>query len=100
MDAEALLSLKAFLMDELKASLINSPTKFSDEKGKIIQEWDGILSSKDTIYLLEAKHTMTDDKVKTIAQRVEQFPKMIQQSTRKDLDVKNKKIVGSLHERI
>jgi hypothetical protein len=94
MEAEALLSMKAFLMNQLKASPINSPTKFSDEKGKIIQEWDGILSSKDTIYLLEAKHTMTVDKVKTIAQRVEQFPKMIEQSTRKDLDLKNKKIVG------
>ena len=94
MEAEALLSLKAFLMNELKASPINSPNKFFDEKRQIIQEWDGILSSKDTIYLLEAKHTMTVDKVKTIAQRVEQFPKMIQQSTRKDLDLKNKKIVG------
>ena len=94
MEAEALLFLKAFLMNELKASPINSPTKFFDEKRQIIQEWDGILSSKDTIYLLEAKHTMTVDKVKTIAQRVEQFPKMIQQSTRKDLDLKNKKIVG------
>ncbi len=84
--------LKTFKAEELPISL---STEFSDEKGVKIQEWDGIVSTKDTLYLLEAKHTMTVKKVKKIAERVKKFPKIVARSTRKDeIDLKNKKIVG------
>jgi hypothetical protein len=46
-------------MKEGKASPI---TEFFDGKGRQIQEWDKIIESKDTPYLLEAKHTMTVEK--------------------------------------
>ena len=46
-----------------------------------------------TEYLLEAKHAMTIEKVKTIAERVKQFPKMIEESRQKDF-AKYSKIVG------
>ena len=84
--------LKTFKAEELPISL---STEFSDEKGVKIQEWDGILSTKDTLYLLEAKHTMTVKKVRKIAERVKKFPEIVARSTRKDeIDLKNKKIVG------
>ena len=65
-----------------------------DEKGRQVQEWDGILLSEDTLYLLEEKHAITVKKVKSTADRVQQFPKMIELSSQKVLDVKYRKIVG------
>jgi hypothetical protein len=91
MEAETLLSMMAFLEAKFQAVSINLPTDFSDEKGRQIQEWDGVLLAKDTIYLLEAKHAMKVKKIKTIAERVKQFPEMIEQL---DFNVKYSKIVG------
>ena len=67
-----------------------------DKKGRIIQEWDGVLSAKGTLYLLEAKHFMTVDKVKAIAERVKEFPEKFEQSSKKGFDVtySKKNIVG------
>jgi hypothetical protein len=91
MEAETLLSMKAYLVEKLRTSPINLPT---DGNGGQIQEWDGILLSEDTLYLLEAKHAMTVEKVKKIAERVNQFPKMIQLSSQKMFNAKYSKIVG------
>jgi hypothetical protein len=91
MEAETLLSMMAFLEAKFQAVSISLPTDFSDEKGRQIQEWDGVLLAKDTIYLLEAKHAMKVKKIKTIAERVKQFPEMIEQL---DFNVKYSKIVG------
>ena len=81
MEAETLLSMKAYLVEKLRASPLNLPTDFFDGNRGQIQEWDGILLSEDTLYLLEAKHAMTVEKVKKIAERVNQFSKMIQLSS-------------------
>jgi hypothetical protein len=89
MEAETLLSMKAFLKEKFQALPINLSTDFFDEKGRQIQEWDGVLLSKDALYLLEAKHTMNVKKIKTISERVKQFPEMIEQA-----DFKYSKIVG------
>lgn len=78
MEAETLLSMKAYLAEKLQVFPINLPTDFFDGNGRQIQEWDGILYSEDTRYLLEVKHAMTVEKVKKIAERVNQFPKMIE----------------------
>jgi hypothetical protein len=59
-----MLSMKTYLMEKLFASSIDLPTDIYDSKGKQIQEWDGVLLSGDTIYLLEAKHSMSVEKVK------------------------------------
>ena len=94
MEAETLLPMKAYLVEKLQASPINLPTEFFDGNGGQIQEWDGILSSEDTLYLLEAKHTMKIENVKNIAERVNQFPKMIELSSQKMFNAKYSKIVG------
>ena len=89
MEAETLRSMIAFLKEKFQALPINLSTDFFDEKGKQIQEWDGVLLSKDALYLLEAKHVMTVEKIKTIAERVIQFPKMIERYPQKEfVDVK------------
>jgi hypothetical protein len=95
MKAKTLLSMMSFLSEKFQARPIYLPTDFSDEKERKIQEWDGVLLAKDTLYLLEAKHSMKVGKIKTIAERVKQFREMIEQSSqKKELDVKYSKIVG------
>jgi hypothetical protein len=94
MEAETLLSMKSYLMEKLLASSIDFPTDIYDSTGKQIQEWDGILLSGDTLYLLEAKHSMSIEKIKKIADRVEQFPQIMKLSAEKVFDVKDRKIVG------
>ena len=94
MEAETLLSMKTYLMEKLLASSIDLPTDIYDSTGKQIQEWDGILLSGDTLYLLEAKHSMSIEKVKKIADRVKQFPQIMKLSAEKVFDVKDRKIVG------
>ncbi|KAH6582233.1 hypothetical protein BASA50_008030 [Batrachochytrium salamandrivorans] len=81
-------------MEKLLASSINLPTDIYDSTGKQIQEWDGILLSGDTLYLLEAKHSMSIEKVKKIADRVKQFPQIMKLSAGKVFDVKDRKFVG------
>ena len=97
MEAETLLSMKAFLEEKFQATPINLPTDFFDATGRQIQEWDGALSSKNTLYLLEAKHAMTVEKVKKIAERLKQFAEMIKPSSKESPeheDIEYTKIVG------
>jgi hypothetical protein len=94
MEAETLLSMKTYLMEKLLASSIDLPTDIYDSTGKQIQEWDGILLSGDTLYLLEAKHSMSIEKIKKIADRVKKFPQIMKLSADKVFDVKDRKIVG------
>jgi len=81
-----------FLEAKFQTVSINLPTDFSDEKERKIQELDGVLLAKDTLYLLEAKHAMTVEKIKTIAERVNQFS--IERYPQKEFNVKYSKIVG------
>ena len=94
MEAETLLSMKTYLMEKLLASSIDLPTDIYDSTGKQIQEWDGILLSGDTLYLLEAKHSVSIEKIKKIADRVKKFPQIMKLSAEKVFDVKDRKIVG------
>ena len=94
MESETLLSMKAFLKEKFQALPINLSTDFFDEKGRQIQEWDGVLLSGDTLYLLEAKHSMSVEKVKEMALRVKHFPKIMELSTQKEFKIKYNKIVG------
>lgn len=70
------------------------PTNIYDSTGKQIQEWDGVLLSEDTLYLLEAKHSMSVEKVKEMASRVKHFTKIMELSTQKEFNIKYNKIVG------
>jgi hypothetical protein len=94
MEAETLLSMKTHLMENLLASPIDLPTDIYDLNGNQIQEWDGVLLSGDTLYLLEAKHSMSVEKVKEIARRVEHFPEIMKLSIQEEFNIKYSKIVG------
>ena len=94
MEAETLLSMKTYLMEKLLATSIDLPTDIYDSNGKQIQEWDGILLSQDTLYLLEAKHSMSAEKVKEMATRVKLFPQIIELSAQREFSIKYSKIVG------
>ena len=74
MKAETLLSMKTFLMEKLHASSIELPTDIIDTMGNQVQEWDGILLAGETLYLLEAKHSISVKKLNEMAKRVENFP--------------------------
>lgn len=95
MEAETLLAMKTYIMEELLASPIDLPSDFYDSAtGNKIQEWDGILISENTLYLLEAKHSMSIQKVKKLADRIKSFPQTLQRSAKMDFPVKFNKIVG------
>jgi hypothetical protein len=94
MEAETLLSMKTYLMEKLLAASIDLPTDIYDSEGTQIQEWDGVLLSGDTLYLLEAKHSMSVEKVKEMAGRVKRFPQIMELSTQKEFNIKYNKIVG------
>lgn len=79
-EAETLLAMKSYLAEKLLATPVDLPTDFHDSNGRKIQEWDGALLSADTLYLLEAKHSMSEEKVKNIAARVEAFPNVVKKS--------------------
>ena len=92
--AEPLLAMKSYLADKLNASPVGLPTDFHDSDGRQLQEWDGAFLSADTLYLLELKHSMSEDKVKNFAARVEAFPKVLKESKLKWLADEFSKIVG------
>ncbi|KAJ3098217.1 Centromere/kinetochore protein zw10, partial [Phlyctochytrium bullatum] len=77
MEAETLLSITSHLIEDLNACPLSLPT----DLGKRIQEWDGALLSGNVLFLLEAKHSMTVDKVKKVANRVLQFTEMLERSS-------------------
>ena len=81
MEAETLLSVRNFLMENLKATPLNLSNDLFDKEGRQVQEWDGILWSQDAIYLLEAKHSMTVSKEKAIGRKVKKFSKIIERSS-------------------
>jgi hypothetical protein len=84
MEAETLLSIKAVIKKIFKVPPQELEKEFYDQKGQLIQEWDGVLLSSEggTLYLLEAKHSMTVKKVKKIAERLEMFPETLKKSGR------------------
>jgi hypothetical protein len=94
MEAETLLAMKSHFKEELPAPPDEQPTDFYDSNRRQIQEWDGVLLSDSTLYLLEAKHSMSIKKVKQLADRVKAFPQTLERSTRRDLDGKYSRIVG------
>ncbi len=94
MEEETLLSMKAFLLQQLPEAPVELFTEFFDENGRQLQEWDGVLLSGDTLYLLEAKHSMSMKKLKKLAARVKSFPKTLKRSTEKSLAGKFSSIVG------
>jgi hypothetical protein len=89
--AETVLS---YLRGEHGASAVELPTGIFDAKGRQIQEWDGILLSQQVLYLLEAKHSMSIDKLRRVARRVSLFPQKIASSVQQEFRVDYKKVVG------
>jgi hypothetical protein len=61
-----------------------------------LQEWDAIIYAEDTLYLLEAKHSMVPGTIQILRNRVENFPLTVKSSAQKDdlIPYMNGSIVG------
>lgn len=94
MEAETLLSMRTYLLEKLGTSSQELPSDIVDAAGIQIQEWDGILLVDKTLYLLEAKHSMSFEKVRGMAARVVQFNQLIKTSSQKEFNVEFEKVVG------
>jgi hypothetical protein len=70
---EVSLAMKNYLLKNLGSSVIEMPTDIMGSDGKIKQEWDGAFKVEDVLYLCEAKHVMTLDKVLKIPDRIKKF---------------------------
>ena len=77
MEAETLLAMKSYLAGKLLASPVDLPTDIHDSDGRKLQEWDGALLSGNTLYLLEAKHSMSMEKVLKLAARARATPMIL-----------------------
>ena len=80
-------------METLSAVSVELPTEFKNCNGRPLQEWDGVLLSADTLYLLEAKHSTSVDKLMKMAKRVNSFPETLARFTLKTSDLKFSKVV-------
>lgn len=73
MEEEVSLAMKNYLLKNLGFSVMEMPTDIMGSDGKIKQEWDGAFKVEDVLYLCEAKHVMTLDKVLKIPDRIKKF---------------------------
>ncbi|KAF0458566.1 hypothetical protein F8M41_000953 [Gigaspora margarita] len=87
MEEETLLAVQNALIEK-----INGPTKiFSkrvmfDQEGKSLIKWDGILICEDRVFLCEAKHNMTLNRIYNLVRRLQEFPKKLEATS--DLEFK------------
>ncbi|KAI8613576.1 hypothetical protein BC830DRAFT_1243747 [Chytriomyces sp. MP71] len=74
--------LKAYVMDS-----VDLPTDIMDtmDPKKKLQEWDGVIFLNGVLYLLEAKHDMSPDKIRKLDGRVASFCQVVASSARKDV---------------
>ena len=73
MEEEVALALKNYLITHLGPNVTEMPTNVYGSNGKIAQEWDAAFKVDDVLYLCEAKHVMSSDKVPKIFQRIQIF---------------------------
>ncbi|CAM6081579.1 unnamed protein product [Calypogeia fissa] len=66
-------AVRTFLLRKLGEAVKDLPTDFYYPHGGIAQEWDAIYRVSDTIYLCQAKHVMSIEKVRMFPARLKQF---------------------------
>lgn len=94
MEEEVALALKNYLHSHLGSAVIDMPTDVFGSKGNIVQEWDAAFKVDDVLYLCEAKHVMSTDKLPKISQRIQTFKEQFQPHAQKQFSIGNNKIIG------
>jgi hypothetical protein len=94
MEEEIALTMKNYLHLHLGSNVIEMPTEVNGTDGKVLQEWDAAFKVDDVLYLCEAKHTMSIDKVPRIPQRIKTFKEQFQAHAQEDFSMGINKIVG------
>ena len=94
MEKEVALALKNYLHSHLGTNVIEMPTDVYGSNGKIAQEWDAAFKVDDVLYLCEAKHVMSSDKVPKIFQRIQTFKEQFQFNAQEVFSTGINKVVG------
>ena len=94
MEEEVALALKNHLKSHLGSTVFEMPTNVLDCNGKVVQEWDAAFKVDDVLYLCEAKHVMSSDKVPKIPLRIQTFKEQFQPHAQKVFSIGINKIVG------
>ena len=94
MEEEVALALKNYLHLHLGSTVIDMPTDVVGTNGNIVQEWDAAFKVDDVLYLCEAKHVMSSDKVPKIPQRIQTFKEQFQPHAQEDFSIGINKVVG------
>ncbi|CAG8546620.1 2832_t:CDS:2, partial [Funneliformis mosseae] len=87
---ETLLAVKSFLANKFNSSVEIFPRIMYKNK-QTIMEWDGVLTCKNMTFLLECKHKMTEDHIKKIVNRLNEFPEKIKETDTLEF----KKLIGN-----
>lgn len=94
MEEEIALAMKNYLQSHLGSDVIEMPTEVYGADGKVVQELDAAFKVDDVLYLCEAKHTMSIDKVPTITRRIKTFKEQFQAHAQEEFSKGINKIVG------
>ncbi len=94
MEEEVALALKNYLHSHLGSAVIDMPTDVFGSKGNIVQEWDAAFKVDDVLYLCEAKHVMSTDKLPKISQRIQTFKEQFQPHAQEQFSIGVNKIIG------
>jgi hypothetical protein len=73
MEDEVLLAVKNFLNKMFKLTVEIFPERIMHKNKITIMEFDGILTCGDQVFLLEAKHKMTDEHITSLINRLREF---------------------------
>jgi hypothetical protein len=86
---ETLLAVKSFLNKKFNSSVETFPREMYKNKNTIM-EWDGVLTCNNTTFLLECKHKMTEDHIKKIVSRLDEFTEKVKETD----SIEFKKLIG------
>lgn len=94
MEEEVALALKSHLHLHLGSTVTDMPTDVLGINGTIVQEWDAAFKVDDVLYLCEAKHVMSSDKVPKIHQRIQTFKEKFKAHAQEEFSIDINKLVG------
>ena len=95
MEEEISLAMKKYIDDHFDSNVIEMPTEVKRSNKMVMQEWDAAFKVDDVLYLCEAKHHMSIDKVLKIPDRIKQFIEKFQPHAQKEFSIGIKTIVGA-----
>ena len=79
------LALKNYLITHIGHKATEMPTDVYVSNGKIAQEWDAAFKADGVLYLCEAKHIMSSDKIPKIVDRIQIFKEKFKQEYSNDI---------------